>query len=771
MVQFSTSQSVRRVEDSRFTTGKGTYTHDINIDGQTYGYMLRSPVAHATIASIDCTKARSIDGIIGIVTAKDLEAEGVNSIPCLVPMENRDGSQAPMPKRPVLCSDRVRHVGDNLAFIIAENLSVAKDAAELIEVNYDSLDAIADTAGALESSAPTIHPDAPNNLAFDWGHGEASSTDQAFDEAVHIVSLELINNKLIVNSMEPRGAIAEFDSATGKATLHSCTQGGWLLKDQIANHTLKTEPDNVRVITPDVGGGFGMKSFYYPEQALAVWSSKKFGRPVKWIGERGDSFISDIMGRDHVTKVDLAFNSNYEILGMRVDTIANMGAYLSNFGPFIPTLAAIKVMPGVYDIKALSVRVRGVFTNTVPVDAYRGAGRPESIYMMERLMDKASQQLGVDRVELRRKNFIASTAMPFTTTAGEIYDSGEFERVMDTVTEKADWAGINERRSVSHKNGKRRGIGLCYYIESTMGEPGEAAEVKFSEDGTVNILVGTQSNGQGHETAYAQVASDRLGVPIEQIRIIQGDTDAIPTGGGTGGSRSLTAQATAIDEAADLVIERGKQYAAQSLEAAPADIEFSEGSFQIAGTDRRIGILPLAAQARTMELTNAEITGGLDARGTITLPAWTFPNGCHVAEVEIDPNTGQTALLRYTIVDDFGTLVNPMLVEGQVHGGIAQGVGQALLENTVYSEDGQLLSGSFMDYCMPRADDLPSFEFSNVVIPCKNNPRGIKGCGEAGSVASPAAIVNAVVHALSEDGIEHLDMPITPEVVWSSLQK
>ena len=771
MVQFSTSQSVRRVEDSRFTTGKGTYTDDMNVEGQTYGYMLRSPVAHATIASIDCTKARSIDGIIGIVTAKDLEAEGVNSIPCLVPMENRDGSQAPMPKRPVLCSDRVRHVGDNLAFIIAENLSVAKDAAELIEVNYDSLDAIADTAGALESSAPTIHPDAPNNLAFDWGHGEASSTDQAFDEAVHIVSLELINNKLIVNSMEPRGAIAEFDSATGKATLHSCTQGGWLLKDQIANHTLKTEPDNVRVITPDVGGGFGMKSFYYPEQALAVWSSKKFGRPVKWIGERGDSFISDIMGRDHVTKVDLAFNSNYEILGMRVDTIANMGAYLSNFGPFIPTLAAIKVMPGVYDIKALSVRVRGVFTNTVPVDAYRGAGRPESIYMMERLMDKASQQLGVDRVELRRKNFIAATAMPFTTTAGEIYDSGEFERVMDTVTEKADWAGINERRSVSHKNGKRRGIGLCYYIESTMGEPGEAAEVKFSEDGTVNILVGTQSNGQGHETAYAQVASDRLGVPIEQIRIIQGDTDAIPTGGGTGGSRSLTAQATAIDEAADLVIERGKQYAAQSLEAAPADIEFSEGTFQIAGTDRRIGILPLAAQARTMELTNAEITGGLDARGTITLPAWTFPNGCHVAEVEIDPNTGQTALLRYTIVDDFGTLVNPMLVEGQVHGGIAQGVGQALLENTVYSEDGQLLSGSFMDYCMPRADDLPSFEFSNVVIPCKNNPRGIKGCGEAGSVASPAAIVNAVVHALSEDGIEHLDMPITPEVVWSSLQK
>ena len=771
MVQFSASQPVRRMEDSRFTTGKGNYTDDMNLDGQAFGYMLRSPVAHASIKSLDCSEALAISGIVGIVTALDLEAEGINSIPCLVPMENRDGSQAPMPTRPVLCEDRVRHVGDNVAFIVAESLSAAKDAAELIQIEYSSLDAIVDTGGAMASAAPVVHEDAPHNLAFDWGYGDEDATNQAFAVATHNVNLELINNKLIVNSMEPRGAIADFDASTGKLSLHSCTQGGWLLKDQIANHTLKTEPDNVRVLTPDVGGGFGMKTFYYPEQALCVWASRKFGRPVKWTGERSDSFISDIMGRDHVTSVELALDSDYQILGMRVDTIANMGAYLSNFGPFIPTLAAIKVMPGVYDIKALSVRVRGVFTNTVPVDAYRGAGRPESIYMIERLMDKAAQELGVDRVELRRKNFIKADAMPFTTTAGETYDSGEFERVIDSVTEKAGWATIDERRTRSERTGKRRGIGLCYYIESTMGEPGEAAEVKFSENGTVEVLVGTQSNGQGHETAYAQVASDRLGVPIEQIRIVQGDTDAIPTGGGTGGSRSLTAQATAIDEAADLVIERGKKYAAQACEAAPADVEFSDGNFEIAGTDRRIGILPLAMQARTMDMPDADISGGLDARGTITLPAWTFPNGCHVAEVEVDPDTGTTELLRYTIVDDFGTLVNPMLVEGQVHGGVAQGVGQALLENTVYSNDGQLLSGSFMDYCMPRADDLPSFEFSNVVIPCKNNPRGIKGCGEAGSVASPAAVVNAVVDALSGDGIQHLDMPITPEVLWSSLQK
>ena len=771
MVQFSTSQPIRRVEDSRFTTGTGTYTDDINVEGQMYGYVLRSPVAHATIKSIECAKAKSMPGVIGILTAADLEAAGVNSIPCLVPMENRDGSQAPMPQRPVLCADRVRHVGDNIAFVVAENLLMAKDASEAIEVEYSSLDAVSGTAVALEKSAPVVHSDAPGNLAFDWGHGENQKTDEAFDKAAHTVSLELINNKLIVNSMEPRGAIADYDAVKGKVTLHSCTQGGWLLKDQIANHTLKTEPENVRVITPDVGGGFGMKSFYYPEQALCVWSSKQFGKPVKWIGERGDSFISDIMGRDHVTKVDIAFDSDHRILGMRVDTIANMGAYLSNFGPFIPTLAAIKVMPGVYDVKALSVRVRGVFTNTVPVDAYRGAGRPESIYMIERLMDKAAQQLDVDRIELRHKNFIPASAMPFTTTAGEVYDSGEFAKVIDTVTDKAGWADIENRRALSRENGKRRGIGLCYYIESTMGEPGEAAEVKFSSDGKVDVLVGTQSNGQGHETAYAQVASDRLGVPIEQIRIIQGDTDAIPTGGGTGGSRSLTAQATAIDEAADIVIERGKKYAAEALEASSSDIEFSAGNFQIAGTDRAIGILSLAEKARTMKLPSEEIDGGLDARGTITLPAWTFPNGCHVAEVEVDPETGQTELLHYTIVDDFGTLVNPMLVEGQVHGGIAQGVGQALLENTVYSEDGQLLSGSFMDYCMPRADDLPSFDFSNVVIPCKNNPRGIKGCGEAGSVASPAAVVNAVVDALRDDGVNHLDMPITSEVVWTTLQK
>jgi len=770
MVQFSTSQAVRRVEDFRLTTGKGQYTDDLNLPGQVYGYVLRSPFAHALIRSLDSTVARGAPGVLGVITSADLEAEEANSIPCLVPLDNRDGTTAPLPVRPVLCSDRVRHVGDNVAFVIAETLIQAKDAAELIEVDYEALDATADTIGALADDSPQVHDEASGNLAFDWGHGDESKTKSAFETAAHVVSLKLINNRLIVNSIETRAAIGEFDTNTGKATLHSCTQGGWLLKDQIASHTLKVEPNMVRVLTPDVGGGFGMKTFYYPEQALCLWSARRFERPVKWVGERGESFLSDTMGRDHVTEVEMAFDAEHRIVAMCVDTVANMGAYLSNFAPFIPTLAAIKVMPGVYDVKSLYARVRGVFTLTVPIDAYRGAGRPESIYMIERLMDKAAQVLSIDRVELRRKNFISPGRMPFTTAANEIYDSGDFERVIDMVIEKADWKNFETRRAEAKPLGRKRGIGLCYYIESTMGDPGEAAEVRFEEDGTVCVLVGTQSNGQGHETAYAQVASDRLGLPIEKIRIVQGDTDLIATGGGTGGSRSLTAQATAIDAAADLVIERGKHYAAQGLEAAVADIEFDEGTFKIAGTDRHIAILDLARQARKMDAPSEEIDGGLDARGAITLPAWTFPNGCHVAEVEIDSQTGVTTLQRYTIVDDFGTLVNPLLVEGQVHGGIAQGVGQALLEKTVYSDDGQLLSGSFMDYCMPRADDLPSFDFSNVVIPCQNNPRGIKGCGEAGSVAAPAAIINAVVDALAKDGIDHVDMPATPQTIWQTIQ-
>jgi carbon-monoxide dehydrogenase large subunit len=617
-----------------------------------------------------------------------------------------------------------------------------------------------------------VHDSAANNLVFDWAFGDTDKTNAAFTNAAHITKLELINNRVIVNAMEPRAVLADYDSSSAKMTVYTCTQGGWPLKSFLAT-VLNTNADNVRVITPDVGGGFGMKAMIYPELALAAVASRKIGRPVKWNGERGESFLADTMGRDHVTTAELAFDSNHSITGMRVETISNMGAYLSLFAPFIPTMAALKVLPGVYDVKNLYYRVLGVFTHTTPVDAYRGAGRPESIYVVERLIEKAARELGVDPAELRRKNFIPGAAMPFTTTAGEIYDTGEFAQVMDKALQQADWAGLAARREASRKNGKRRGIGMCYYIESTMGDPLEKAAVRFTADGSVDVLVGTQSNGQGHETAYAQILNQKLGVPFDKIRVVQGDTDLIPYGGGTGGSRSVTAEGWAISDAATADIERGKHYAAQELEAAVADIEFAvdEGQFRITGTDRSIDIMSLAQKARASTHPPAGFEGGLDADAAIEVKAWTFPNGCHIAEVEIDEETGVTEVVKYSVVDDFGVLINPLLVEGQVHGGVVQGLGQALMEHTVFDDNGQLLSGSFMDYCMPRADNMPSISFSNVEVPCKNNPLGMKGCGEAGSVGSCASVINAIIDALSDIGVDQVDMPATPQTIWRLLQQ
>ncbi|HEX6143658.1 MAG TPA: molybdopterin cofactor-binding domain-containing protein, partial [Geminicoccaceae bacterium] len=530
----------------------------------------------------------------------------------------------------------------------------------------------------------------------------------------------------------------------------------------------------VRVVTPDVGGGFGMKIFFYPEYAMAAWAARALKRPVRWTAERSaDGFVADCMGRDHITHAELALDADHRILGMKVETRAGMGAYLNVFAPFIPTGAALKVLPGVYDVKKLVYRVKGVLSNTTPIDAYRGAGRPESIYLIERLIDTAARDAGMEPSELRRRNFIRPEAMPFETAAGETYDTGEFARVMDTAMENAGWPGFEQRRAESRRRGRLRGIGMCYYIESTMGNPEESADVRFEEDGTVSVLVGTQSNGQGHETAYAQVLNERLGVPFEKIRIVQGDTDRIPMGGGTGGSRSLTAEAFAIREAAEKVIERGKAYAAQEFEAATADIEFAaeDGVFRVRGTDRAITIMDLAGKARTAASPGEGIAGGLSDRATTTLEAWTFPNGCHIAEIEIDPETGMTDVVRYTIVDDFGVVVNPMLVEGQVHGGVVQGIGQALMEHAIYDEAGQLVTGSFMDYCMPRADNSPSMGFSTVEIPCRNNPFGIKGCGEAGTVGACAAVINAIVDALEETGVRSIDMPATPAKVWRLLRE
>ncbi|HEX6113907.1 MAG TPA: xanthine dehydrogenase family protein molybdopterin-binding subunit [Geminicoccaceae bacterium] len=770
MAKFGVGQPVRRVEDRRFITGDGRYTDDIDLEGQAYLYVVRSPEAHARITSIDIDAAKAAPGVLAVITGAEYAKTGGNALPCGIPMENRDGSKGKNKLRPVLCIDRVRHVGDNVAFVVAETPSQAKDAAELIAVEYQSLPAVADTESASAPGQPLVHEDVPDNVSFDWEYGDRAPVDAALAKATHVTRLRVVNNRLVANAIEPRAAIADFDAAAGAITLHTCTQGGWLLTDILAG-ALKIDAAKVRILTPDVGGGFGMKAFFYPEYAMAAWASRLLGRPVKWTGERSETFLSDVMGRDHVTVAELALDADGKILGMKVETTANLGAYSSLFGPFIPTGAALKVLPGVYDVKHLVYRVKGVLTNTTPVDAYRGAGRPESIYLVERLMDAAAREIGEDRAEFRRKNFIPASAMPFRTAAGETYDSGDFARVMDTALEAADWRGFARRKADAAARGVRRGIGMSYYIESTMGDPQEAAKIAFEDDGTVSVMVGTQSNGQGHETAYTQLVHDRLGVPFEKIRVVQGDTAKLKWGGGTGGSRSLTAEGMAIRDASDLVIERGKHYAAQEFETAATDIEFAReaGEFRVIGTDRRIDILELAGKARAMTPPEGG-TPGLDAEAMAQIDAWTFPNGCHVAEVEIDPDTGATRIVNYVAVDDFGVVLNPMLVAGQVHGGVVQGLGQALMEHAVYDEGGQLLAGSFMDYAMPHAADMPSMQVSTVEVPCRNNPMGVKGCGEAGSVASPAAVINAIIDALADLGVHRIDMPATPHAVWRAIQ-
>ncbi|MCF8466447.1 MAG: xanthine dehydrogenase family protein molybdopterin-binding subunit [Sneathiella sp.] len=774
MVKFGVNQSVERKEDFRLVTGTGEYTDDISLEGQLYGYMLRSPVAHAKILSIDTDDARQAPGVVDIILGSELAADKANQLPCMIPLKNRDESDRADPGHPVLATDKVCYAGDNLAFVVAETLQQAKDAAELIMVDFDELDVVVDTKTANASGQPLVHAGVPNNVAFDWAQGDEKNIDDVFSKAAHVVDLELINNRVVVNSMEPRGLIAEWDGDTGKMTVRMGTQGGWVLRSLLANAILHIPEEQVRVITPDVGGAFGMKLFFYSECAVTVWASRKLGRPIKWMGERSDAFLSDTQGRDHVTVAKLAFDAGHKIIGMKVETNANLGAYLSTFGPLIPTMAAVKVLPGVYDIPNFYYHCTGVFTNTVPVDAYRGAGRPEAIYVIERLMDKAARTFGMGQDELRRINFIPASAMPYKTATGCLYDSGEFERLMDRGLESSDWAGFGARKAQSAANGKRRGIGMCYYIEATAGNPTETATIRFEDNDIVTVAVGTQSSGQGHSTAYAQIVAERLGVPFENIRIIQGDTDKIKTGGGTGGSRSLTTQGPAIHAASDEVINKGKELASHFLEAAAVDIEFSaeDGEFAIAGTDRKIGILELAHRARGLGQLPENLAEGLDSEASFTVEAFTYPNGCHIAEVEIDELTGATDVVRYIIVDDFGTLVNPALVRNQVIGGVGQGIGQALTEHTVYSDDGQLLTGSYMDYGMPRADNIPlDLKYETIEVPCTMNPMGVKGCGEAGCIGAPPAIINGILDGLSDLGVYHIDMPATPQKIWNAIQQ
>ena len=761
--KFGLAQPVRRVEDPRLLKGMGRYTDDIVLPGMLHGLVLRSPHAAARILSIDTAAAAKLPGVQAIYTAADLKAAGLGTLPCAAPVQNTDGSAMASPPHPVLAEGMTRHVGDPVAFIVAGTIEQARDAMEQVQVDYDVLPSATDLATAMDAGVPEVWPEAKNNIAFDWDIGDKAATDAAFAKAAHVTRLTVVNNRIVVSSIESRAAVAEYDQAAGRWTLHANTQGGWLIKNLIGP-LFNTGPENFRVVTPDVGGGFGMKLFLYAEHVLTCFAARALNRPVKWAADRAESFLCDTQGRDNITLGELAIDADGTFIALRTRNVSNMGAYLSTFAPYIPTYAGTSVLSSVYGFKAIHAQVLGVFTNTVPVDAYRGAGRPEANYLVERLVDAAARELKVDRIALRRRNMVPPSAMPHATPVGKTYDSGDFRLVLDTALEKIGHAGFEARRAAAAARGKRRGLGLAYYLEATGGDPTERAEIRFADDGFVDVFVGTQSTGQGHETAYVQLTASRLGIDGEKIRIRQGDTDTIPVGGGTGGARSLYSEGQAIVKTADSVIEKGKTAAADALEAAVADIVFADGRFSIAGTDRGIDILALAARQRQ--------TGGatLDTAEIAAIDHHTFPNGCHMAEVEIDPETGVTTVVRYVVCDDFGTAINPLIVRGQVAGGVAQGLGQAILENTVFDrESGQLLSGSFMDYALPRADDVPDVEVHLLEIPCVTNTLGVKGAGEAGAVGSPPALINAIIDALSVDGITAIDMPATPERIWRAL--
>ena len=767
MAKFGLSQPLRRIEDPRLLKGGGRYTDDIDLPGQGYGHVLRSPYAAATITGIDTAAAKAMPGVLGVFTHADIAELG--DLPCAVPLKNRDGSPRANTPRPALANGQVRHVGDPVAFVVAETAKQARDAAEVIEVGYAELASATDLGSALDAGQPEVWA-GTKNLCFDWEVGDKAKTDELFAAAAHVTTRRLVNNRVVVASMEARAALGSYEAGEGKFSLWTNTQGSWLVKGLLANAVFKLPEEKFRVVTPDVGGGFGMKLFLYPEHVLTLFAARALGRPVKWTSERTEAFLTDTQGRANITECSIALDANHKFMALRTKNYAEMGAYLSTFGPFIPTMAGTKVLASVYGFQAIHANVLGVLTNTTPVDAYRGAGRPESNYVVERLIDAAAGELGVDRAELRLKNMVPQSAMPFTTAMAQRYDSGDFALVYETALKRMDWAGFPARRAASAAQGKRRGIGLAYYLEATGGAPTERAEVRFAADGMVDVLVGTQSTGQGHETAYAMMTSFELGIPVEKIRILQGDSDLIPTGGGTGGARSLYSEGQAILVTTATVIEKGKQAASEHLEAAPVDIEFTKGTFSVVGTDKAVGILDLAAAQRAALAAGNTSATQLDAAEVAEIKSHTFPNGCHAAEVEVDPETGHVAVVKYTVVDDVGHALNPMIVRGQVHGGVAQGYGQAVLERTSYDrESGQLLSASFQDYALPRASDLPDIDVQLMEIPCETNPMGVKGAGEAGAVGSPPAVMNALVDALSEDGVTHIDMPATPEVVWKAI--
>ena len=766
MAQFGIGQAVRRLEDPRLLAGQGNFLDDVNLPRQAHAIVLRSPVAHARICSIDTSAAQQSPGVLAVYTGADVTAD--DSI------QNLDvpgaGVVAPapivVPPRELLVTDTVRYVGDYVAFVVAETVAQARDAADLVVVDYEDLPAVTDPEAALEEGAPRIWEDAPGNLSCTWTKGDEDGTTAAFAEAHHITKVRLINNRIVVNSMETRGALGDFDPGMGKYTLYASTQGSNLARNWLAP-ALKVPISDLRVITPDVGGGFGMKVMVYPEYILVCWAARLLGRPVKWISDRSDAFLSDVHARDHVTTVELALDENAKFLGVRAHTIANMGGCLSTMAPMIPTAAGSNLYTGLYVMPVVHVRVRLVFTNTVPVDAYRGAGRPEVAYALERVVDVAAREMGLTSDEVRRRNFVPKSAFPYETCMGEKIDSGDFVTVMQASMERADWAGACSRKQAAKAGRKLRGVGMATYVEACGGGADELAELRVDADGRVSVLVGSQTNGQGHLTAYAQIINETMGLDPARVRLVQGDTDLIPYGRGTGYSRSVPIGGSAVKGAAMKVVERCRKIAAHLLETAEADIEVEDGKYLVVGTDRSVSFEEIVAQAYTQGALPEELGFGIAERHEFDPPGLTYPNGCHIAEIEIDQDTGTIDIVNYTIADDLGKVMNPLLLAGQVHGDCVQGIGQALLEGAVYDEEsGQLVTGSYMDYTMPRADDVPFFDFQYHEIPCQNNALGIKGAGEAGAIGSPPAIINAIVDALSDYDVSHVDMPATREKVW-----
>lgn len=766
--KFGIGQPVLRVEDPTLLRGQGRYTDDVNLPGQAYAFVVRSRYAHGKIKKIDVSAARALPGVLGIYTAADLAAGGVNPIKCGMMVNGRDGKPWLTPARPVLASDKVRFLGEAVACVVAQSRAQAKDAAEAIEVEIDPLPAAASAAEAMKPGAAQIHDSVPGNVAVDYHWGDSAAVAAAFAKAAHVTKLKLVSNRIVINPLEPRAAVGSFDPASGRYTLQVCSQGVFGMKGGTAS-VLGTTPDKMRILTNNVGGSFGMKSQVFPENCLVLFAAKALGRPVKWADERSDSFLSDHHGRDHEMTGEIALDAQGNILALRLSGTGNAGAY-----PIVPlpyTVNAVKNVVSVYRTPLLEVNTKGVYTNSTPVGAYRGAGRPEGNYYMERLLDTAAAEMGIDKLELRRRNHIAPSAMPYKAPSDMNYDSGEFTAVLDQAIKSSDWTGFARRKEESRARGKIRGIGIGSYLEVTAPPGKEMGGIRFDADGGVTIVTGTLDYGQGHHAPFAQVLVSRLGIPFDRIRLLQGDSDELLFGGGTGGSRSIMSSGSALVKASDQVIERGKQIAAVVLEASPADIEFGKGRFTIVGTDRSISIMDLADRVRGGLNLPEGTPPSLDVNLVVDTPPSAFPNGCHVAEIELDPDTGVIEVVKYSMVNDFGNIVNPLTVEGQAHGGVVQGIGQALMERTYYDSEGQLLSGSYMDYAMPRADNAPMFAIENHPVPATTNPLGVKGCGEAGCAGSLPSIMNAVLDALSGYGVKHIDMPATPERVWRAIQE